>query len=87
MAQSKLSSVIEVITNSVIGVLTALVTQTLVFPLFGIYLTASSNILITLIFTAVSIVRSYIIRRWFNSKKFSGWLETKIRIIIVKLKR
>ena len=87
MAQSKLSSVIEVITNSVIGIITALLTQSAIYPLFGIYITTSSNVLITLIFTSISILRGYIVRRWFNSKKFSDWIETKMASYLKTIRR
>ena len=42
-----------------------------VFPLFGFHSTASDNFWITLIFTVISFVRSYLTRRFFN------WLHAK----------
>jgi hypothetical protein len=38
----------------------------IVFPLFGIHIPMSSNIAIGIIFTFVSLVRSYVLRRLFN---------------------
>jgi hypothetical protein len=38
-----------------------------VFPLFGLAVTVTENLLIDLIFTAVSIVRSYALRRGFEA--------------------
>jgi hypothetical protein len=38
-----------------------------VFPLFGLAVTVTENLLIGLIFTAVSIVRSYALRRSFEA--------------------
>lgn len=69
MAQSRLRSFVESVTNVVIGYTVALLTQILVFPLFDINIPMSDNVLIGIIFTFVSIARSYIIRRFFNKKE------------------
>ena len=39
----------------------------LVFPLFGLVVTGTENMMIGLIFTAVSIIRSYALRRSFEA--------------------
>ena len=65
--QSRLMSLIEAATNIVVGYGLAVLTQMLVFPLFGLAVTISDNLLIGLIFTAVSIVRSYALRRGFEA--------------------
>ena len=44
----------------------AMVTQALVFPVFGFYASVSQHAGIALIFTVVSLVRSYALRRFFN---------------------
>lgn len=64
--QSRLQSFLEACINVVIGYIVALAAQLLVFPLFGIYLPLASNLAIGAIFTAVSIARSYAVRRVFN---------------------
>ena len=64
--QSKTHSFAESIANVAIGYGISLSAQIAVFPLFGIYVPLKDNILIGLIFTAVSIVRSYALRRLFN---------------------
>ena len=66
--QSRLESLVEVLLNTVIGWLTAIITQIIVFPLFDIHVSFSERIGISLIFTTIAIVRSYMIRRWFNKK-------------------
>lgn len=66
--QSKLNSFIESLTNILIGYITALLSQLLIFPLFNINIPLSDNLLIGLYFTLISLVRSYAIRRWFNKK-------------------
>jgi uncharacterized membrane protein YeaQ/YmgE (transglycosylase-associated protein family) len=66
VTQTKKGSAIESIVNILIGVITAFLTQVIVFPLFGIHTSTSSHIGITLIFTVVSFIRSYSVRRLFN---------------------
>jgi membrane protein implicated in regulation of membrane protease activity len=68
MTQSRLESLIESIVNILIGYFVALGSQLIVFPLVGIHVALSTNLLIGLWFTVVSLVRSYIIRRWFNQR-------------------
>jgi len=67
--QSKKFSLIESISNVIIGYLVALISQLLVFPLFKINVSLKTNIYIGLWFTGISIVRSYILRRIFNKIK------------------
>lgn len=44
----------------------AFTTQVAVFPFFGIEVPTSSHISLTVIFTVISILRGYAIRRLFN---------------------
>jgi hypothetical protein len=37
------------------------------FPLIGIQASLSQNFISSIIFTVISIIRSYAIRRWFNA--------------------
>jgi hypothetical protein len=67
MKQSRLMSLAESLANVLVGYGVAVATQILVFPLFGLAVTVSENLLIGLIFTAVSIVRSYALRRGFEA--------------------
>jgi len=67
MKQSRLMSLVESLANVLVGYGVAVVTQILVFPLFGLAVTVTENLLIGLIFTAVSIVRSYALRRSFEA--------------------
>lgn len=67
MKQSRLMSLLESLTNVLVGYGVAVATQMAVFPLFGLALTVTENLLIGLIFTAVSIVRSYALRRGFEA--------------------
>ena len=66
--QTKKQSLIESLTNILIGYLTALLSQLLIFPLFNIYVTFQDNLLIGLYFTIISLIRSYLVRRYFNKR-------------------
>jgi len=66
--QTKKQSFFESLTNVAIGYIISLLSLFLIFPLLGIESSLSKNLAITLYFTVISILRSYIIRRYFNSK-------------------
>lgn len=66
--QTKTQSLIESVTNVAIGYFVALLSQLLVFPMFDIHVSFGDNIAIGLWFTAISVVRSYVVRRWFNRR-------------------
>lgn len=68
MTQTRLGSLIESAMNIAIGYVVAILSQLAIFPLFGIHIPLSDNLLIGLWFTAISLVRSYVIRRWFNAR-------------------
>lgn len=67
MKQSRLMSLAESLANVLVGYGVAVITQVVVFPLFGLVVTVTENMLIGLIFTVVSIVRSYALRRGFEA--------------------
>lgn len=67
--QSKRMSMIEVATNIVIGLVVSFISQIAVFKLYDIHISVTQNVEITIWFTVISIIRSYLIRRWFNSMK------------------
>ena len=67
MKQSRWMSLGESIANVVVGYGVAVATQMLVFPLFGLHASLKQNLLIGLVFTAVSLVRSYFLRRAFEA--------------------
>jgi len=64
--QKKKHSLIESVTNTVIGFLISLLIQLIIYPVMGIPVTLSQNFVITAIFTIASILRGYVIRRLFN---------------------
>jgi hypothetical protein len=49
----------------------ALVSQIVIFPMFGIRVSLTTNLWIGAWFTGISLARSYIIRRWFNDRLHS----------------
>lgn len=69
MTQSKIMSAVESVANVAIGYGVAIATQAAVFPLFGIHATTADHLAIGGIFTVVSLVRSYLLRRFFNRIK------------------
>lgn len=68
MNQSRLGSLIEAVINTAIGLAISLLAQRLVFPLFGFNPPLATNLAIASIFTVISIVRGYVLRRWFNAR-------------------
>lgn len=64
--QKKSHSLIESLINVLIGYFIALAAQLIIFPHYGIHISMSDNLSIGALFTIVSIVRSYALRRLFN---------------------
>ena len=67
--QSKKQSLIESLTSTTIGIIIGIVLNLTILPIFGYPVSVSDSLWISLIFTAVSVIRGYIIRRVFNSKE------------------
>lgn len=64
--QTKIQSMIEAWTNIIVGYGLALLTQIIIFPVYGMKIDLIQNIQIGIIFTGISLARSYMIRRLFN---------------------
>jgi len=75
--QSRIDSFIEAVINTSIGFFVSLVVWIIVAWAMSIPVTWDQNILITLIFTVVSVIRSYLLRRLFNGR--SVWQAIKSR--------
>ena len=60
-------SIIEAVTNTVVGLTTSFIIQLIIYPTLNIKVSINQNIIITLVFFIVSILRSYIIRRVFTN--------------------
>jgi hypothetical protein len=59
-------SAVEASFNVLIGYFVSVLANILILPLFGYDVTVADSFAIGLAFTAVSLVRSYALRRWFN---------------------
>jgi hypothetical protein len=70
--QTKLGSFVEAWANIAVGFTINYCANLLIFPLFGMHISPGANFLMGLIYTGISLVRSYIIRRWFNGLKFGS---------------
>lgn len=66
--QTKKQSFIEALSNTAVGFCVSYASTFLIFPLVGMETSAGTNLLITVYFTIISIIRGYVIRRWFNKK-------------------
>ena len=72
MKQSRLMSLVEAITNVIVGYGVAVVTQILIFRIFGLQTTLGQNLAMGGIFTIVSLVRSFLLRRLFEAIRVAG---------------
>ncbi|QQV91554.1 hypothetical protein Peternella1_18 [Winogradskyella phage Peternella_1] len=66
--QSKKQSFTEALSNTAVGFIVSYISTFLIFPLVGFTSSPGKNLIITCYFTIVSILRGYVIRRWFNNK-------------------
>ncbi len=71
MAQTRGQSAVETAVSTTVGLLVSIAANMLVLPIFGFHPRLDEAGLIGLVFTAVSIARSYLMRRLFN------WLEVR----------
>ena len=64
--QSRRQSLIEAITNVMVGYALAVITQIVVFPWFGLQVSFGDNLAIGALFVMISLLRSYALRRLFE---------------------
>jgi hypothetical protein len=67
MNQTRMESLVEAIVNVLIGFGIGFLSQIVIFRAYGYQVTMAENLAMTCWFTAISIARSYCIRRWFNT--------------------
>jgi hypothetical protein len=72
MKQSRAMSFVEAVANVVVGYGVAVVTQILIFPVFGLHTTLAQNLKMGAVFTIVSLGRSYALRRFFERIKIAN---------------
>lgn len=70
MSQSRVGSLVESLSNVAIGFSVNYIANLLIFPLFGMHISLANNFLMGLIYTAISIARSFCLRRLFNAKRW-----------------
>lgn len=66
MKQSRHMSLMEAITNVTVGYALAVATQIAVFPWFGLHPSIGENLTIGALFTGISLLRTYALRRLFE---------------------
>ena len=66
MSQTRKESAIEAVVNILVGYTVNLMANFAIFPLFGWHITLEQNLMIGVFYTAVSFVRSYALRRFYN---------------------
>jgi hypothetical protein len=66
MPQSRRLSLLEAVTNVVVGYALAVLTQLIVFPWFGLTASLQDNLAIGAAFVGVSLIRGYALRRVFE---------------------
>jgi hypothetical protein len=64
--QSRIQSIVEVVSGLCIGFAVSVVAGRFIYPMYGMPVTWGSNATITLWFTGISLVRGYVVRRLFN---------------------
>ena len=69
MPQSKTMSLLESFANVAVGIGISLISQLVIFEAYGIHVSTQQNIEIVAWFTAISLLRSYMLRRLFNNYK------------------
>jgi hypothetical protein len=72
MKQSRHMSLVESVANVAVGYGIAVLTQILIFPVFGLHTTLAQNLQMGGIFTGVSILRSFLFRRVFEAIRVRG---------------
>lgn len=65
--QTRRMSLFETVTNTVIGLVISYVSNHFIFATLGIAVTVHQNLIMVGFFTAISIVRGYVLRRMFNT--------------------
>ena len=68
MQQTRLGSFIEAWINVLIGFGINFIANLVILPMFGFHITLMDNLYIGILYTIISVVRSYAIRRWFNER-------------------
>lgn len=71
--QTHKMSLLETVTNTAVGFVINQTAQILIFPLFGIFIAYSVNFEIAVVFTVISVIRGFALRRAFQ------WHQRRLR--------
>jgi len=77
--QSKFHSFLEALFNILVGFGINLTGNLIILPMFGFNVSLGQAFGIGLLFTMISIVRAYIIRRWFNKIMVKMHLRSQVK--------
>jgi uncharacterized membrane protein len=69
MTQTKKKSFIESLVNTFIGFIVTLIFSPLIYWVCDIKISLPKMNIVALLFTILSVIRNYVIRRWFNKIK------------------
>ncbi len=72
MRQTRIGSLVEACINVLIGFAINFFANLMILPLIGFNITVGQNVFIGVLYTIVSVARSYAIRRWFNARLHSA---------------
>ena len=75
--QSRVMSAAEALANVLIGYVVSLAATAVVLPAFGYAVSAADAVGISVAFTALSLARSYVLRRVFNWWQMKGGSDGK----------
>lgn len=79
--QGRRMSFIEAIIGTIVGFLVTLIAQLIIFPAYGVHTSLETNLRIVGWFTLLSIVRGYVMRRFFE------WVHMRYELLLFKRQR
>ncbi|WP_114968521.1 DUF7220 family protein [Rhodoferax ferrireducens] len=68
MTQTRLGSLVEACLNVLIGFIINMAANFVILPLIGFRISLVQNLFIGVLYTLISVARSYTVRRWFNAR-------------------
>ena len=83
--QSKSMSMVEAVVNTVVGLGVAMVATASICKAYGIPMTWENNFILTFWMTVVSVLRSYLLRRLFNTQwrpRLQAWWIVRRRGVV-----
>jgi hypothetical protein len=74
MKQTRKASLVESLVNVAVGYSLGVAVQLVVLPLFGVRISLAANAAIGVVFSIISIARSFALRRTFEALRIHGYL-------------